>query len=149
MVGAWSGGVNAMYPTHSAGTGVASVVADPATVPARMEPIPESAFEQLVGDALDELPEEIGTLVDNVVILVEDEHPEEDLLGLYEGIPHTERDDYGGFELPDRITLYRLPLCDVAADHDDLRHEVLVTVVHEIAHHFGIDDERLHELGWD
>ena len=113
-----------------------------------MEPIDHDRFEQLAGDALDLLPEELGRLLDNVIVLVEDEHPGEDLLGLYEGIPLTERDDYGDMALPDRITLFRLPLCDVSDDLDQLRHEVLVTVVHEIAHHFGIDDERLHELGW-
>ncbi|MEM9133776.1 MAG: metallopeptidase family protein [Actinomycetota bacterium] len=113
-----------------------------------MEPISEAAFEQLVGDALDSLPEELGSLLDNVVILVEDEHPEEDLYGLYEGIPHLERDDYGGLALPDRIWLYRLPLCADSETEAELRDEVLVTVVHEIAHHFGIDDDRLDELGW-
>jgi predicted Zn-dependent protease with MMP-like domain len=113
-----------------------------------VEPISEDAFEQLVGEALDTLPDELLALLDNVVILVEDEHPEEDLLGLYDGVPHTERDDYGGLTLPDRITLYRLALCDYADDLDMLGDEVLVTVVHELAHHFGIEDERLAELGW-
>lgn len=114
-----------------------------------MEAIDEAAFEELVGDALDSLPDEFLDLLDNVVILVEDEHPEEELLGLYDGVPHTERDDYGGFVMPDRITLYRLTLCDHVEDVEELAEEVLVTVVHEIAHHFGIDDDRLHELGWD
>ena len=113
-----------------------------------MEPIPEAQFEQLVADAIDELPDEILDLLDNVVILVEDAHPTEDLLGLYDGVPRTERDDYGGMVLPDRITLYRLPLCEAAADLDELADEVLVTVVHEVAHHVGIDDDRLEELGW-
>ncbi|MGF1599623.1 MAG: metallopeptidase family protein [Acidimicrobiales bacterium] len=113
-----------------------------------MRPIDEAAFERLVADALDSLPDEILDLLDNVVVLVEDEHPEEDLLGLYEGIPHTERDDYGGLALPDRITLYRLPLCEECDDLDDLREEVRITVVHELAHHLGIDDDRLEELGW-
>ena len=113
-----------------------------------MEPIGQEAFEVLTGEALDELPEALGRLLDNVVILVEDEHPEEDLLGLYEGVPLTERDDYGDLTLPDRITLYRLALCQYADDAEHLREEVLVTVVHEVAHHFGIDDDRLHELGW-
>ena len=110
--------------------------------------IDQGRFEQLAGDALDELPEALGRLLDNVVIIVEDQHPDEDLLGLYEGIPLTERDDYGDLTLPDRITLYRLPLCDIAEDDDHLREEILITVVHEVAHHFGIDDDRLHELGW-
>lgn len=114
-----------------------------------MEPISEDAFERLVGEALDTLPDEFVDLLDNVVVLVEDEHPDEDLLGLYDGVPHTERDDYGGLTLPDRITLYRLALCDYAEDFDMLRDEVLVTVVHELAHHFGIDDDRLAELGWE
>lgn len=113
-----------------------------------MTPISETEFEQLVADALDELPDEILDLLDNVVVLVEDKHPTEDLLGLYDGIPHTERDDYGGMVLPDRITLYRLALCESVEDADELADEVLVTVIHEVAHHFGIDDERLHELGW-
>ncbi len=113
-----------------------------------MEPISVDDFEQLVGEAIDGLPDEILDLLDNVVIMVDDEHPEEDLLGLYEGVPRTERDDYGGFELPDRVTVYRLPLCAECADLDELRSEVMVTVVHELAHHLGIEDDRLHELGW-
>ncbi len=113
-----------------------------------MNPIGVEQFEQYVGDALDGLPDEILDLLDNVVILVEDAHETEDLLGLYEGIPRTERDEYGGFELPDRVTLFRLALCDYARDLDELIHEVRVTVVHELAHHLGIDDDRLHELGW-
>ena len=113
-----------------------------------MEPIDEAHFEQLVADALDSLPDEIARYLDNVVILVEDEHPEEDLYGLYEGIPQSEREDYGGLALPDRITLYRLTLCQDCDDLDMLTDEVLITVVHELAHHFGIDDDRLHELGW-
>ncbi len=114
-----------------------------------MEAIDQERFEILVGDALDELPEALGQLLDNVVILVEDEHPTEELLGLYEGIPLTEREDYGDLALPDRITLYRLALCHYAEDAEHLREEILVTVVHEVAHHFGIDDDRLHDLGWD
>jgi predicted Zn-dependent protease with MMP-like domain len=113
-----------------------------------VEPIPQDDFEAMVADALDQLPPELGSLLDNVVILVEDQHPTEDLLGLYEGIPLTDRGDYGDMALPDRITLYRLPLCADATDLDDLTSEILITTVHEVAHHFGIDDERLHELGW-
>lgn len=114
-----------------------------------MEAITEAAFERLVAEALDELPQELGSLLDNVVILVEDENPDEPLLGLYEGVPQTERDGYGAMELPDRITLYRLSLCESVEDLDALRAEVQVTLVHEVAHHFGIDDDRLVELGWD
>lgn len=105
-------------------------------------------FEELVGDALDQLPEELAVLMDNVVVLVDDEPVEDGLLGLYEGIPLTEREAYGGLELPDRITIYRLPICALADDEDDVVEEVAVTVVHEVAHHFGIDDDRLDELGW-
>jgi predicted Zn-dependent protease with MMP-like domain len=112
-------------------------------------PVSPDRFEELVGDALDRIPEGLACAMDNVVILVEDEHPEEpDLLGLYEGVALTERShDYGGV-LPDRITLYREPILDMCADEDEVRHEVAVTVVHEIAHHFGIDEDTLHELGW-
>lgn len=106
-------------------------------------------FEELVGEALDELPTELVRAMDNVVVLVEERHPEEpELLGLYDGVALTERaSDYGGV-LPDRITLYRGALAEMCADEDELREEVAVTVVHEVAHHFGIDDETLHRLGW-
>ena len=106
-------------------------------------------FEELVGDALDEVPEELTRLMDNVVVLVEDRDPEDPtLLGLYEGVALTERGhDYGGM-LPDRITLYREAILEICETEDDVVDEVAVTVVHEIAHHFGIDDARLHELGW-
>lgn len=113
-----------------------------------MHPIPAEAFDELVADALDRLPDELLDLLDNVVVLIDDEHPD-DLLGLYEGLPRTEREDYGGFELPDRITLFRVTLCSVCSDLDGLREEITVTVIHELAHHLGIDDDRLAELGWD
>ncbi len=108
-------------------------------------------FEELVGDALDEVPEELLDLMDNVVILVVDDPPadEPDLLGLYEGYSLTERGwDYSGV-LPDRIIIYRNPTLRICDTEEDVVEEVATTVVHEIAHHFGIDDERLHELGWD
>ncbi len=108
----------------------------------------EAEFEELVADALDELPDPLAAMVDNLVVVVEDRHPSEDLLGLYEGVPLTEREDYGGFALPDRVTIYRLPICEICDTPDDVVEEVLVTVVHELAHHFGIDDDQLHELGW-
>ena len=107
-------------------------------------------FEVLVSEALDEVPPELAKLMDNVVILVADEAPEEepDLLGLYEGHALTNRGwDYSGV-LPDRITIYREPILRICDSEDDVVEEVAVTVVHEIAHHFGIDDERLHDLGW-
>jgi predicted Zn-dependent protease with MMP-like domain len=107
-------------------------------------------FEELVADALDEVPAELLRLMDNVVVLVEDDPPPEDpdLLGVYEGHALTERGyDYTGV-LPDRITIFRRPILAVCDSEEDVVEEVAVTVVHEIAHHFGIDDDRLHELGW-
>jgi predicted Zn-dependent protease with MMP-like domain len=107
------------------------------------------AFEALVEQALDEIPDEIAGLVHNVVVLVEDDAPPEvpDLLGVYEGVSLTERTtEHTG--LPDRITIFRRPLLAMCADDEELVREVRITVVHEIAHHFGIDDARLHELGY-
>ncbi|HEY8533402.1 MAG TPA: metallopeptidase family protein [Micromonospora sp.] len=107
-------------------------------------------FEELVSEALDEVPQELLTLMSNVVILVEDEPPpdEPDLLGLYEGHALTTRGwDYAGV-LPDRIIIFRNPILRICESEEDVVEEVKITVVHEIAHHFGIDDERLHALGW-
>jgi predicted Zn-dependent protease with MMP-like domain len=107
-------------------------------------------FEELVGEALDAVPDELLKLMDNVVVLVEDDPDGDDrnLLGLYEGYALTSRGwDYGGV-LPDRITIYRNPTLQICQTDDDVVDEVATTVVHEIAHHFGIDDERLHNLGW-
>ena len=87
--------------------------------------------------------------IDNVVVIVDEVGPDPDLFGLYDGIPLTERGDYGNFELPDRIFVYRLPICAACEDEQEVIEEVQVTVIHEIAHHFGIDDDRLAELGWD
>jgi predicted Zn-dependent protease with MMP-like domain len=113
-----------------------------------MDLVPLPRFEQLVGDALDAVPDELWEQFDNVVVLVEDRHEDEpDLLGIYEGIPLTERDEYAG-AMPDVIRIFRHALCDMCEDEDDLVEEVYVTVVHEFAHHLGIDDDRLHELGW-
>ncbi|HET7901919.1 MAG TPA: metallopeptidase family protein [Candidatus Nanopelagicales bacterium] len=109
------------------------------------------AFEDLVAKALDEIPDELARLVDNVVFVVEDDVPpgEEPLLGLYEGIPLTERGTWYAGVLPDRITVYRKQILAICDTEDDVVDEVHITVVHEIAHHFGIDDDRLHELGYD
>ena len=113
-----------------------------------MQPVSPAEFEGYVADALDALPPELAARFDNVVVVVEDEHESDpDLLGLYEGVALTERDSYSG-ALPDRISLYRIPLCLLAEDLDHLVEEIGVTVVHEFAHHVGIDDDRLHELGW-
>jgi predicted Zn-dependent protease with MMP-like domain len=107
-------------------------------------------FEEAVADALDSIPPELTKLMKNVVVLVEDEPPGgEDLLGLYEGTPLTERGEWwAAGSLPDRITIFRNPTLEVCDSRDDVVAEVRITVVHEIAHHFGIDDARLHELGW-
>jgi len=109
------------------------------------------AFEALVDTALDQIPDELASLVHNVVVLVEDEPPEDepdDLLGLYDGVALTERDATWAVQLPDRIFVFRNPLLDLCDTHEQLVEEVRITVVHEIAHHFGIDDRRLHELGY-
>ncbi|MFV4914489.1 metallopeptidase family protein [Microbacterium lacticum] len=108
------------------------------------------AFDVLVTDELDRLPDAMIDGLDNVVFVVED-RPEDgslDLLGLYDGLALTERDRYGVGELPDRIIVYREPHLEVCESVDDLRDEVHTTLVHEIAHFYGIDDARLHELGW-
>jgi predicted Zn-dependent protease with MMP-like domain len=113
-----------------------------------MDPLPVERFEELVGEALDGIPDELWDRFDNVAVVVEDQHPDDpDLLGLYEGIPLTDRFDYAGV-LPDKISIFRLPLCAMCADERELVDEVRVTVVHELAHHMGIDDHDLHELGW-
>lgn len=104
-------------------------------------------FEELVADALDRIPPELARLMDNVVITVEEES-EEGLLGLYEGIPLTERGDAYFGVLPDRIFIYRNNICGFCDTPEQVVEEVRVTVIHEIAHHFGIDDDRLTELGW-
>ena len=111
-----------------------------------MEIVARYKFEAMVADALDDLPDELAHVLDNVVVQVVDRHPDEPtLLGLYEGVPHTER---WGDEIPDVVSIYRLPLCEMCDDVDDLNEEIFVTVIHEIAHAAGIDDDRLHELGW-
>ena len=106
-------------------------------------------FEELVSDALDTLPQQLVDAVDNVVVLVEERNPDDpDILGLYEGVALTERDSWYAGSLPDAIFIYREPLMDMCDDEDELVHEVRVTVIHEFAHHFGIDDDQLHKLGW-
>ncbi len=110
--------------------------------------VPRDRFEELVADALDDVPPDLMALLDNVAVFVEDDPPEEGLLGLYEGLPLTERGDTYGGVLPDRISVYRNPINAICDTEDDVVDEVYTTVVHEIAHHFGIDDDRLDELGW-
>jgi len=105
-------------------------------------------FEDLVGEALDTIPPELTAHMRNVVIVVEDEAPEPGLLGLYQGVPLTERGDWYGGVLPDHISIYRNEILAICDTPEDVVEEVRITVVHEIAHHFGIDDRRLHELGY-
>ena len=107
-------------------------------------------FDALVDRALDDIPDEIARLVRNVVVLVEADAPEDDpdLLGLYDGIALTERWGAPMMELPDRIFIYRNNLLDMCDSVEQLEDEVRITVVHEVAHHFGIDDDRLHDLGY-
>jgi predicted Zn-dependent protease with MMP-like domain len=116
-------------------------------MPVEMEP---AEFDALVDRALDEIPDEIARLVRNVVVLVEDDAPEDDpdLLGLYDGIALTERWGDPVMELPDRIFVFRNNLLAMCASVEELEDEVRITVVHEVAHHFGIDDDRLHDLGY-
>lgn len=118
------------------------------------------AFERIVAEGLDEIPEPFADLLENVHVVVEDEPTPEDLAaaglrpgegtlyGLYHGVPQTERGPGYTFAMPDRITIYRGPLCRACRSRDELREQVMHTVIHEVAHHFGIDDDRLDELGW-
>lgn len=110
-----------------------------------VEPI---RFEDMVVTALDGLPERLGQLMSNVAVTVEHRPGPPGLLGLYEGIPLTSRTSQYAGVLPDRITIYRLAICDICRTEDEVADQVRRTVIHEIAHHFGIDDDRLGELGW-
>ncbi len=115
-----------------------------------MHPLSAEEFEKLVVDELDLLPDEMVDGLENVVFVTED-RPEDgslDLLGLYDGVDLTRRGNYGFGELPDRIILYREPLLAVAKDFEELKDQIHVTLVHEIAHFFGLDDDELHDLGW-
>ncbi len=107
-------------------------------------------FDDLVDAAFARVPAELTALLDNVALFVEDNAPSDDprLLGLYEGIPLTERGHYYSASLPDRIRVFRLPILSVCATEEEVVQEVEITVAHEIAHHFGIDDARLHDLGY-
>jgi predicted Zn-dependent protease with MMP-like domain len=115
-----------------------------------MLPLSHEDFERLVIDQLDLLPDDMVDGLDNVIFVVED-RPEDgtlDTLGLYDGVALTERGQYGFGEMPDRIVIFREPLLAIVDDLAELQDEVHVTLVHEIAHFYGIDDDRLHELGW-
>ena len=109
----------------------------------------EARFEELVGEALDSIPDELAALMENVAVFVEDRAASMNLLGLYHGIPLTERTPGSyGLVMPDRITIYRLPILLRCHTEAEVVRQVGITVVHEVGHHFGIDDDRLHELGW-
>jgi predicted Zn-dependent protease with MMP-like domain len=115
-----------------------------------MVELSDDRFAELVEDAFKAVPPELAALLDNVALFIEDDAPADDpdLLGYYDGVALTDRDTSYGGSLPDRIVVFRNPtlaMCDTEAD---VVHEVGITVVHEIAHHFGIDDDRLHELGY-
>jgi len=105
-------------------------------------------FEEMVATALDSLPAELGRLMSNVAVTVEHDPGPPGLLGLYEGIPLTSRTTQYAGVLPDRITIYRLAICAICRTEGEVAGEVRRTVIHEVAHHFGIDDDRLAELGW-
>lgn len=115
-----------------------------------MHDIDAAEFEKIVVSELDLLPDEMVDGLENLVFVTED-RPEDgslDVLGLYDGTALTDRDRYGYGELPDRIILYREPLLAACEDLDELREQIHVTLVHEIAHFYGIDDDELHDLGW-
>ena len=114
-----------------------------------MVDVPVERFEELVADALDEIPDDLWRLMDNVAVIVREGTETSSLLGLYEGIPLTKRDSgYDGMVMPDRISIFRLPILARCVDEEDVVAQVRITVIHEVAHHFGIDDDRLTELGW-
>lgn len=116
-----------------------------------MVDVSPARFATLVGDALDSIPAEIAQHMDNVAVVVDDFAPPGRLLGLYEGIPLTERGAHygeGGMVMPDRITIFRRSICAISSTDAEVVDNVRVTVIHEVGHHFGLSDERLHELGW-
>jgi predicted Zn-dependent protease with MMP-like domain len=111
--------------------------------------VPVDRFEELVAAALDRIPPAIGRYIENVAVFVEDIGVSHNILGLYQGVPLTSREHYGlGGGMPDRITIYRLPITDRCATEADVVDMVRVTVVHEVGHHFGLSDTRLRELGY-
>jgi predicted Zn-dependent protease with MMP-like domain len=105
-------------------------------------------FEEMVATALDGLPEELGKLISNVAVTVEHGPGPPGLLGLYQGVPLTSRTSQYAGVLPDHITIYRLAICAICRTEDEVAVQVRRTVIHEVGHYFGIDDNRLRELGW-
>jgi predicted Zn-dependent protease with MMP-like domain len=114
----------------------------------RVTDVEQDRFEEMVVKALDGLPEELGRLMRNVAVTVEHDAGPPGLLGLYEGVPLTSRTSQYAGVLPDRITIYRRAICAVCDSEEEVAIQVRRTVIHEVAHHFGIDDARLRELGW-
>jgi predicted Zn-dependent protease with MMP-like domain len=110
--------------------------------------VEDARFEDMVGEALDGLPPELGRLMRNVAVTVQHERGPQGLLGLYHGVPLTERTSHYSAVLPDHITIYHQAICAICDTEEQVVDEVRRTVVHEVGHHFGIDDERLHALGW-
>ncbi|MFD4294630.1 metallopeptidase family protein [Rhodococcus sp. NPDC058505] len=109
----------------------------------------EARFDELVSEALDLIPAELASAIDNVVVLVDGRDADDPgLLGLYHGIALTERDSHYGGSLPDTITIYRDAILEMCGSEEQVVEEVAITVIHEIAHYFGIEEDRLHELGW-
>lgn len=113
-----------------------------------MVEVDPAGFEVMVGEALDGLPPDLGRLMRNVAVTVEHDPGPPGLLGLYRGIPLTERTSQYFGALPDHITIYRQAICAICGTEAEVVEEVRRTVIHEVGHHFGIDDDRLHELGW-
>lgn len=112
-----------------------------------VEPIDVDAFEDLVAEALESIPENLRAEMENVAIIIDDESPPGPLFGLYEGIPLTKRGSYAGAN-PDRITLFLNTICRSANTAEELARRVRVTLLHEVGHHFGMGEARLRELGW-
>lgn len=113
-----------------------------------MVPVEPERFEELVSTALDDLPPHLGRLMRNVAVTVEHEPGPPGLLGLYQGVPLTSRTSHYSAVLPDHITIYRLAICAMCDSEREVVEQVRRTVIHEVGHHFGIGDARLHELGW-
>lgn len=110
-----------------------------------VEPEP---FERMVGQALDGVPLKLGEVMRNVAVTVDQDSTDLTLLGLYQGVPLTARTSHYSAVMPDRITIFRNAICAICRSEDEVVEQVRRTVIHEIGHHFGIDDERLHDLGW-
>jgi predicted Zn-dependent protease with MMP-like domain len=110
--------------------------------------VEKERFEAMVAEALDGLPPELGRMMRNVAVTVDDDAGPAGLLGLYRGVPLTRRTSYYAGVLPDQITIYRRAICAICRTDAEVVEQVRRTVIHEVGHHFGIEDARLHELGW-